>query len=110
MALTLEAMAVRNMTSTQLAGRLPRYHIVKQTINCPSARAYSLIRNLRNHFPDAEVIEDDGFKFIWHDGWISLRNAATEPVIRMISEWKTMDEALDRALRVRGLLERLEAL
>ncbi|MCF6176267.1 MAG: hypothetical protein L3J71_10930 [Victivallaceae bacterium] len=108
MAVILEAMARKNMSSTELAANLPRYHAVKLTLPCRSERAYKLLKNLRNYFPDAKVTEIDGVSFEWDNGWISLRAATTEPVIRMISEWTTHDEALDRAMRMRGLLERLE--
>ena len=53
----LESMAASKCSLTELASRLPRYHIVKKTINCPSAHAYTLIRSLRDHFKDAKVTE-----------------------------------------------------
>ena len=108
MATILEAMARKNMSSTELAEKMPRYHAVKMTLPCRSDRAYKLLKNLRKFFPQAHICETDGVNFEWKDGWISLRAATTEPVIRMISEWKTRDEAVDRAMRMRGLLERLE--
>lgn len=109
MAMILEAMALEKRTSAELAEELPRYHIVKKKVYCPSANAYSLLRSLKNQFPDAELSEEDGFRFDWKDGWVHLRASNTEPVIRMIVEWKGTQEAIDRALHVRGLLERLVA-
>jgi phosphomannomutase len=105
----LEAMAIGGSSLTELAERLPRYHIVKKTIHCPSSHAYTLIRSLRDHFHDAAVNEEDGIRFDWEDGWISLRASTTEQVIRLICEWKDQDAALDKALQVRGLMERLVA-
>jgi phosphomannomutase len=106
-ALLLEAMALKNCSSAELAEDLPRYHIVKKKIHCPSAHAYSILRNIRNYYPDAEISEEDGFRFDWKDGWVHLRASVTEPVVRMMVEWKTKDEAEDRALHIRGGLERL---
>jgi phosphomannomutase len=108
MAMILEAMAHGNISSSELAERLPRYHAVKMTVPCRSERAYKLLKTVKNYFPDATVSEIDGLNFEWDDGWISLRAATTEPMIRMISEWSTHDEAFDRAMQLRGLLERLE--
>ncbi len=105
----LECMALRNVTSAELAAALPRYHIVKRKIECQSANAYTLLRGIQNQFPDAELSEDDGIRFDWPDGWVHLRASSTEPVIRMILEWKTKAEAEDRASYIRGLLERLVA-
>jgi phosphomannomutase len=107
MALVLEAMAVNKCSSAELAEDLPRYHIVKKKIHCPSAHAYSLLRSVRNSYPEAEFSEDDGFRFDWKDGWVHLRASVTEPVVRMMVEWKNKDEAEDRALHIRGGLERL---
>jgi len=109
MAMILEAMALRQSSSSELMAGLPRYHIVKRKVDCPSAHAYTLLRRLRDHFPEASLSEEDGFRFDWQDGWIHLRAAMTEPIIRMIVEWKTPEEAEERALELRGLLERLVA-
>ncbi|OGV52622.1 MAG: hypothetical protein A2017_20690 [Lentisphaerae bacterium GWF2_44_16] len=107
MGLALEAMAVRKCSSAGLAAELPRYHIVKKKINCPSAHAYGLLRNMKTQLKDAAVSDEDGFRFDWQDGWVHLRASATEPVVRMIAEWRTKDEAEDRALEIQGILERL---
>lgn len=109
MALILETMALNKTTSGALADNLPRYHLVKRTIACPSARAYSSLRRIGDAFPDAVMSDDDGFRFDWPDGWIHLRASMTEPIVRMIVEWKNKQEAEDVALRVRGILERLVA-
>jgi len=105
----LESMAKRNASSHDLAVALPRFHIVKRKVACPSSHAYTLLRNLKDHFPEAEHSEIDGFRFDWKGGWIHLRAATTEPVIRMIVEWKTKEEAEEKAIQMRGLIERLVA-
>lgn len=107
MGVILEAMARQACTSAELVAALPRYHIIKRSIACPSSHAYTLLRSLRDEFPEAHLSELDGFRFDWPNGWIHLRAAMTEPIIRMIVEWTSADDAEDMALRVRGLLERL---
>ncbi|NOY74491.1 MAG: hypothetical protein GXP32_01705, partial [Kiritimatiellaeota bacterium] len=103
----LESMAAKNATSAELVGALPQYHLRKLKVNCQSSNAYTLLKNLEEYFPDAEVSEIDGHRFDWPDGWIHFRMAMTEPIIRVIIEWRTKEEAEERATRVRGLLERL---
>jgi len=105
MAVLLEAMARRNTSSSDLAEDLPRYHIVKRKITCPSAHAYTLIRRLKDIYPDAVHTEMDGLRFDWPDGWIHLRAAMTEPIVRLIVEWKTKEEAEERAYQVRSVIE-----
>ncbi len=102
----LEAMAIQKCTSAELANRIPRYHIVKKTISCSSSHAYTLLKRFKNIFADAEVQEVDGFRFNWKDGWVHLRASMTEPIIRMIVEFKSQEKAKDIALHIRGLLER----
>jgi len=107
MGVILEAMAKKKATSAELAAELPRHHIVKKTIRTSSSHAYALLHAMRSHFPDAVVNDTDGLRFEWPDGWVHLRVSITEPMIRMIVEWNTQKEANERALQVRGLLERL---
>ncbi len=106
-ALILEALALNKCTLDKLTSRLPRYELSKKKIPCQAANAYSMLRRLRGHFPDAEVNEEDGIRFDWPDGWIHLRNSSTEPIIRMIVEWKNREEAEERAVQMRGIMERL---
>ena len=108
-ALILESMVKRNATSHDLAQALPTFHIIKKKVSCSSSHAYTLLRNIRDHFPDAKYSELDGMRFDWDDGWIHLRAATTEPTIRMIVEWRTKAEAEERCDQMRGVLERLVA-
>ncbi len=107
MALILESMALEGCSSSALAARLPRHHIVKRAIPCQSAHAYTLLRSLHGKFPEAVCNEEDGLRFDWKEGWIHLRASMTEPIIRMIVEWETREGAEDKALQVRSLLDRL---
>ncbi len=106
MGVILEAMATQSCTSAELAAVIPRYHIIKKAIKCPSSHGYNAIKSLKKVFTDAEVIEEDGFLFKWKDGWLHLRNSMTEPIIRMIVEFKSKEKAEDKAIQVRGLLDR----
>jgi len=107
MGIILEAMAKQKCTSAELASGIPRYHIIKKSINSSSSHAYSLLKSLKDSFPDAELEEVDGFRFNWKDGWVHLRVSMTEPIIRMILEFKSKEKAEDMSLQIRGLLERM---
>lgn len=107
MATILETMALRRKTSSQLAAELPRYHIIKTSMPCPSSHAYNLIRSIRGKFPDAKLSEEDGLRFDWPDGWVHLRASRTEPVIRLIAEWKDRETAERKVIEFRSLIERI---
>jgi phosphomannomutase len=103
----LEAMAKKNASSTELAKALPRYHIIKRAFRTSSSHAYTSLHRLRDYFNDAVVDDDDGLRFDWPEGWIHLRASMTEPIVRMIVEWNSKEQAEERAGQVRGILERL---
>ncbi len=107
MAVILEAMAKSGRTSSALAAELPRYHIVKTSFSCPSFHACHLLRSLRGAFPDAELSEEDGLRFDWPDGWVHLRASMTEPVVRLIVEWKDRETAERRSMAFRSMTERI---
>lgn len=107
MALILEYMAVSGRKLSELAAEIPRYHIVKSTIRCQASHAYSLIRNISRELKnEANITEEDGIRLDWEDGWVSLRAASTESVIRLISEARTREIAVDREFHMRGLIEK----
>ncbi len=109
MVLTLETMALRNKRSSEIAGELPRWHITKISLPCRSFKAYSILRSLRTIFPDAEVTEEDGLRFDWPDGWLHVRMSMTEPILRMITEWRNPGEGVGRIMHIRAAVERMVA-
>ncbi|MEN9360479.1 MAG: Phosphomannomutase/phosphoglucomutase [Verrucomicrobiota bacterium] len=103
----LEALALEKCSSAELVARLPRFAIVKTTLPCDPSRAYVILRSLRDAFPDARRTDStDGLRLDWDDGWIHLRASETEPVVRLISEWPSQEEARDRAEKLRRLVAR----
>ncbi|MFA6716685.1 MAG: hypothetical protein WC082_01320 [Victivallales bacterium] len=106
-AVILEAMAATEKTLSELVNELPRYHIVKRTVDSSSMHAYNRIRAIRSHFRDARICEIDGLRLDWKDGWVSVRASSTEQVIRLISESKDKELAEDRALEISTLLENM---
>ncbi len=63
MAVILKAMAKQKCTSPELAASIPRYQIIKKSISCSSSHVYSLVRSMKDIFPDAEFSEGDAIRF-----------------------------------------------
>ena len=106
--LLLESIAVRGIPLSRQLASLPRYAMVKQAIPANSPNAYSMLRHMSREFgEEAEVSELDGLRFDWPDGFLSLRLSSTEASLRLISESKSREAALDRAWRARLAWERL---
>jgi phosphomannomutase len=107
MGLVLEAMARRGKRLSELVAELPRYHIVKPKIYCPSANAYRAVAAVRARFAnEARVSLTDGFRVDWDDAWMHVRAAASEPLVRVICEARTREKARRLADELTHLIER----
>lgn len=106
--LLLESIAVRGRPLSGQLAALPRYEMVKQAIPANSPNAYSMLRRMTREFgEEVAVSEMDGLRFDWQDGFLSLRLSSTEATLRLISESKSREVALERAWRARLAWERL---
>jgi phosphomannomutase len=93
MAVVLDAMAQRGRTLSQLAGELPRYEIFKTTIPLAQDQVPQALDRLENHFRGAEPDRLDGLRLDWPHRWLLVRPSNTEPIVRLIAEARTLDEA-----------------
>ncbi len=96
MGLMLEKMARTGRKASELVDDLPRYHVRKEKISCPSHRVYAAVEEVRRHYADRCVDDTDGIRIEWPDGWLHIRASATEPLIRVIAEATTEDTAQER--------------
>jgi phosphomannomutase len=95
MALVLQAMATRQKKVSELATELPRYEIVKQTVQLSPEKLPSALVNVENRFPDAKADWLDGLRLDWPDRWVIIRGSNTEPIVRVIAEASTTSAAED---------------
>jgi phosphomannomutase len=86
MALVLAAMARRSLKVSELAGELPRYEIVKRTVQLSPDKVATAIRAVQSRFPEAVADCLDGLRLDWPDRWLILRGSNTEPIVRIIAE------------------------
>ena len=101
----LEYMATHQITSKEIADELPRLRLDKRKIVCSSAQAYSALALLREAFADATVIdESDGLRCDWLEGWFHVRFSQTEPMLRIISEWPTREQAEEKIRMIENIV------
>ena len=93
MALILDAMAARGMTISQLADELPRYEIYKTKFKLVPDSTPAVFNSLEQRFDDAKPDRLDGLRLDWPGRWLLVRASNTEPIVRVIAEAKTMEEA-----------------
>jgi phosphomannomutase len=98
MALVLDAMAARNFPVSTLAAELPKYAIWKTKIELERRLVSAALDALEKHYRDATSDRLDGLRLDWQhsDGtgsWLLVRGSNTEPIVRIIAEAATSDEA-----------------
>lgn len=105
MALILDAMADGGVRMSQLADALPRYAIQKEAISFDRDKLSVAVERLNHHFPDAKLDSSAGLRFNWDDRWLLLHPSNTEPVVRIIAEARSENDARNMCQETVELLE-----
>ena len=93
MAFVLNAMADREMKLSELANELPRYEIYKTKVTMPADEVNAGLEKLEKHFSEAESNRMDGLRLDFPGKWLLVRASNTEPIVRLIAEAQSMDDA-----------------
>lgn len=108
-ALLLQLLHEEGRTLSQIVRELPKYVIVKDKLDRPSASLESVYDALRSAFPGAIPDAQDGLRLSWSDRWVHVRPSGTEPIVRVIAEAPSRAEALELVTRSRAPLDALGA-
>jgi len=96
-ALFLTSLAKKDCTVSELRKTFPNYQIAKNRIDLtPETDVDAILVKVKEMFaqdPTAQVNDIDGVKIDFPDRWVHLRKSNTEPIIRVYSEAKTMEQA-----------------
>jgi phosphomannomutase len=80
--------------TSELKASLPQYTIVKNRIDLGQLEPDIILRKLHSKYSKIHTTNmDDGLKIDFASSWVHLRKSNTEPIIRIIAEAKTKDEA-----------------
>lgn len=93
MALVLHLLARDGRALTGLLGELPRYRLVKTKLECPSSAIPAVLRMLKREYQSCPMDTRDGVKVTLPAGWFHVRGSNTEPIVRVVAEATTEDEA-----------------
>lgn len=99
-ALTLQMLVDENRPVSAIVAAAPSYVIIKDKLPRGTGALETAYATLGRAFPDAERNTADGLRLTWPDRWVHLRPSGTEPIIRVIAEAPTREEA--QALVDRG--------
>ena len=107
-ALLLQLLLEEQKPLSKIVASYPRYSIVKDKLARPSAPLDTVYANLKEAFADAEVDTQDGLRLTWADRWVHVRPSGTEPIVRVIAEAPTVDEAESLIAKCREPLDKLK--
>ncbi|MCU0424712.1 MAG: phosphoglucosamine mutase [Candidatus Kapabacteria bacterium] len=85
------------MTLSSVVNALPHYAMVKHKQEFTGDVA-AIFEDVKKHFPDATIDTTDGLRLGFPNGWAHLRTSNTEPIIRVIVEATTLQEAEEIAI------------
>ncbi len=93
MAFVLEMLAKRKLALSAIVSEIPAYAIVKDKAPVDPAVIAKLAAVLPGAFPGAKVDARDGVRLDVGNTWVHVRASNTEPIVRLIAEAPTEDEA-----------------
>ena len=107
-ALFLSHLAHKNMKVSELRKTYPTYYISKQKIELsPAIDVDAILKQVEEKFASEKVNTIDGVKIDFPEKWVHLRKSNTEPIIRIYSEAKTMQEADELGQEIINIIEKL---
>lgn len=93
-ALFLTWLTRRGMTLTQLRATYPAYYASKNRIELtPEIDVDKVLREVKERYSNEKVNDIDGVKIDFENSWVHLRKSNTEPIIRVYTEARSMEEA-----------------
>jgi phosphomannomutase len=107
-ALILQLLLEDGKSLSEIVASYPRYSIVKDKLDRPAAPLDTVYASLKDVFTDAEVDTQDGLRLTWADRWVHVRPSGTEPIVRVIAEAPTVEEASALIAKCREPLDKLK--
>lgn len=107
MALILHLLADRGSSLSEILKELPRFHMIKEKLRCPSSKIGEVVKMVRQIYKDSPVDLTDGVKVTLPQGWLHVRGSNTEPIIRLSAEATTPDQVRLISDSVFGLMREL---
>ena len=107
-ALFLSHLAHKAIKVSELRKTYPAYFISKQKIELsPAIDVDAILKQVEEKFASEKVNTIDGVKIDFPEKWVHLRKSNTEPIIRIYSEAKTMQEADELGQEIINIIEQL---
>jgi phosphomannomutase len=102
MALVLHLLAETGGTVSALVAELPRSYVLKEKMACRSDRIRAVLKMVRDEYAECPMDLRDGVKVTTPGGWFLVRGSNTEPIIRIVAEAGSEEDARLIVEDVRG--------
>ena len=106
-AIILQLCAETGKTISQLVAEIPAYQMTKQKFDADKEQAQAVIEKVKKTYKKAEINEADGCRLDFEDGWVHLRTSNTEPIMRLIAEFKDEDAAEPCLKKITGIIKKI---
>ncbi|HKK26197.1 MAG TPA: hypothetical protein VJ941_11245, partial [Gracilimonas sp.] len=106
-AIVLQLLAEKNVSSSEYRATLPDYFMSKNKIQLDDLGkdADDVLEMVKEHFSSLKPNTIDGVKIDFAEGWVHLRKSNTEPIIRIYSEGRSPEAAEGFAKKIFDLLK-----
>ncbi len=89
-AFTLQYLADCGKKLSQIKNELPQYFIAKKKIELKNVSPDAVINKLVEKYSQEKVNTEDGLRIDFSDHWVHFRKSNTEPIVRIITESKSL--------------------
>ena len=105
----LEILSKTGKSLAELLSDVPRSHTTPEIrVECPDAEKFGLVDRLREEFArQYEIIDVDGVRIVYDDGWGLVRASNTQPALVMRFEARSQDRLDAIKTLVEDAIERL---
>lgn len=107
-ALILQYLVEKSKPISQVHADLPQYVMVKDKITLPfGVDARAMVARLTEAHRSENIDVTDGLKFLFEKAWVHIRASNTEPIVRVIAEAPSEEEAQNRVAALKAEFARL---
>jgi phosphomannomutase len=105
-ALFLTHLAHEKKAVSNLRATYPPYYMAKQKVElAPNIDINAILTLIKERYSNYDITDIDGVKIDFPDKWIHLRKSNTEPIIRIYSEARTLQEAEDTGKEIINVVD-----
>ena len=104
--LMLEMLARTGKKLSEKAAELPGYTIVKDKIELPREVIPVLLEKMKQAYAGEKIDTLDGVKINFPKSWVHVRPSGTEPIVRIIAEALSEQEAVALCQNIRKMVEK----